>query len=412
MAALVASGHTPTERLLGVLLDRGEVELAIELAGYAFTVRPMVRMLVSRNRQARAIRFLHDVATKPRLRPVHVEHRMPVANLLADEGRWQEALDLARGKSWAKEWIPRRLAKAGNVTVLRRMADTGQVDARRELCPSAARERDRRAPRPAHWGTEQRGTDARRGRGGRRGRCVGGRRRGDRVRGRGDRDRGVGRRPEVRAAARRAADSAAEVARIASDLEHRQLRPELRCTFTVQHGGPGRPGSTARLVVVLDGPPDLDGVAVAIRDDRPDRAPVTAGAPTAADIAATAWGPWRFRPGVDGATRDGRVVPARPLRHREPLAFTLETTPVPHWMTPRDWADAHADAPLRLTFTCTRDGYRPWELHEDVDPRHTTPTDPRRPRPGPAATARWRAGDRGAPTTPSPAGAPGRVQAV
>ncbi|MEV1120255.1 hypothetical protein AB0I91_34835 [Actinosynnema sp. NPDC049800] len=54
------------------------------------------------------------------------------------------------------------------------------------------------------------------------------------------------------------------------------------------HSGPGRPGSTARLVVVLDGPPVLDRVAAAIRDDRPDRAPVTSGAPTAADIAATA----------------------------------------------------------------------------------------------------------------------------
>lgn len=133
VAELVASGHTPTERLLGVLLDQGRIELAVELAGHAFAVSLMVRMLVSRNRQARAIRFLRDVATKPRLRPVHVEHRMLLADLLADEGRWEEALDLARGKSWAKEWIPQRLAKAGNVVVLRRMADTGQVDAQRAL---------------------------------------------------------------------------------------------------------------------------------------------------------------------------------------------------------------------------------------------------------------------------------------
>ncbi|TQM78167.1 hypothetical protein FHX81_0423 [Saccharothrix saharensis] len=139
VAELVASGHVPTERLLGVLLDQGRIELAIELASHTFAVDLMVRMLVSRNRRVRAIRFLRDVTTKPRLRPVHVKHRMLLADLLADEGRWEEALNLARGKSWAKEWIPQRLAKAGNVVVLRRMADTGQADAQRELAALLAK---------------------------------------------------------------------------------------------------------------------------------------------------------------------------------------------------------------------------------------------------------------------------------
>jgi hypothetical protein len=169
-------------------------------------------------------------------------------------------------------------------------------------------------------------------------------------------------------AGRDSADSAVVVAGLEGDREHRALVPELRFRLTVQHGEPARPGATARLVVVLDGPPDLDGMAVAIRDDRPDRAPVVAGGPNAAEIAATVWGPWRFRPGADLATAGGREVPARPLRRREQLVFALEAAPVPHWATPEHWVSDHADAPLRLAITCTRDGYRPWVLHEDVRP--------------------------------------------
>ncbi|ONI88035.1 hypothetical protein ALI22I_20025 [Saccharothrix sp. ALI-22-I] len=178
-------------------------------------------------------------------------------------------------------------------------------------------------------------------------------------------------------AARASADSAATTARIEGDRHHLELIPALRFRLTVDTTEAGstaaRLGATARLTITLDGPQDLDGVAVAIRDDRPDRAPHTAGRPTAEDIAATLWGPWRFRPGVDHATRDGRAVPARPLARRDTLVFALDPAPVPDWTTADLWTRTHADAPLRLTITCTRAGHQPWELREDVYPE---PADP------------------------------------
>lgn len=56
-----------------------------------------------------------------------------LADLLADKGRWSKALELAKGKRWAQEWIPKRLALAGNFDALRTLADTGLDHAGREL---------------------------------------------------------------------------------------------------------------------------------------------------------------------------------------------------------------------------------------------------------------------------------------
>ena len=160
-------------------------------------------------------------------------------------------------------------------------------------------------------------------------------------------------------------------------------------------GEPARPDATARLIVTLYGPLDLHGVAVAIRDDRPDRAPGIAGGPSAAEIAATVWGPWRFRHGVDGATPDGRAVPARPLHRRGQLVFVLDAAPVPSWTLPDHWVRDHADAALRLTITCTREATRRGSCTRTSarnPPRRITLADPRSA--GPSRTARWRAGER------------------
>lgn len=52
---------------------------------------------------------------------------------LADAGRWDEALDLAKGRPWAQVWVPRRLARAENVAALRKLVDAGLAHAGREL---------------------------------------------------------------------------------------------------------------------------------------------------------------------------------------------------------------------------------------------------------------------------------------
>ncbi|NUT93329.1 MAG: hypothetical protein HOY78_15045 [Saccharothrix sp.] len=53
------------------------------------------------------------------------------ADHLADAGRWAEALEVARARTapWVEGWIAERLAKAGNVAMLRRLAATGSFEA-------------------------------------------------------------------------------------------------------------------------------------------------------------------------------------------------------------------------------------------------------------------------------------------
>ncbi|ONI86680.1 hypothetical protein ALI22I_23920 [Saccharothrix sp. ALI-22-I] len=67
-------------------------------------------------------------------------------------------------------------------------------------------------------------------------------------------------------------------------------------------------------------------------------------------------------------TGAGLAAPARPTARRDTLVFTLDAAPVPDWVNTVAWANDHADAPLRLTITCTRTGHQPRELREDVHP--------------------------------------------
>lgn len=56
-----------------------------------------------------------------------------LADLLAAEGRWAEALDLARRASWGEEWAAEQFAAVGNASRLRALADTECPPAQREL---------------------------------------------------------------------------------------------------------------------------------------------------------------------------------------------------------------------------------------------------------------------------------------
>ncbi|UVS79424.1 hypothetical protein [Actinokineospora sp. UTMC 2448] len=182
------------------------------------------------------------------------------------------------------------------------------------------------------------------------------------------------------AAAKESSVSAATVARVETDREHRELTPDLDYALIVDNGEAGsvlaKPGATARLVITLNGPHDLDDVTVTIRDDRPGRAADirTAGGPTREAVAAVIWGPWRFRRGVDNAGPDGRSVPGRPLARLDELVFALDPTPAPTWYDDaRDWLRQYEDAPVRLVITCTRAGHEPWIVPKDVPPH---PKDP------------------------------------
>lgn len=126
----VEAGHPPTERLLAALVDRGEHELAITLTANLPVVDALLRW---DDEHTRAIRLLrHGVFTTSDEWDADRGQAL-LADLFADKGHWSEALELAKGKSWAQEWIPKRLALAGNLDALRTLADTGLDHAGREL---------------------------------------------------------------------------------------------------------------------------------------------------------------------------------------------------------------------------------------------------------------------------------------
>ncbi|MFE7046163.1 hypothetical protein ACFU9X_44340 [Streptomyces atratus] len=120
--------------------------------------------------------------------------------------------------------------------------------------------------------------------------------------------------------AREANRTSASLAQIERDRWHTEMTPNLQFQFTRSRG-------SAELLVLFGGPAPLrrlNRLELSIRDDR-DRSNdlVLAGGPTAEERAKIIWGPYRFRPGIDGADELGRNAGALRLEHGEqrPLAL-------------------------------------------------------------------------------------------
>ena len=131
-------------------------------------------------------------------------------------------------------------------------------------------------------------------------------------------------------------------------------------------------GAPMELRVRLEGPDglgQLNEVAITIRDDRP-REPITAGGPSAEEIGRQVWGPWRFRPGVDGADEHGRSMMPFPLGVGEQRTFVLEETSPPPWSAKslNEWQARYQLSPLPLTLTCEPAGQEPWTLRREARP--------------------------------------------
>lgn len=168
--------------------------------------------------------------------------------------------------------------------------------------------------------------------------------------------------------------AAADLRLVEQERRHLELTPDLAVRFGHR---PGAGADGPVLTVRIDGrsaTEDLDEVVVRIRDDHAVEAPdgpagdaVEApdgpdGLAPAGDGEGRVRGPYRFRPGADGADATGRAVAPFVLRRGDVHTFRLERTPPPPWSDPDTWTARCAGQPLRLVLTCARVGHPTWEV--------------------------------------------------
>ncbi|MGV9243588.1 hypothetical protein [Streptomyces sp. NPDC003710] len=169
-------------------------------------------------------------------------------------------------------------------------------------------------------------------------------------------------------AARRANSTADAVARIERERWHADLTPQFRVTLDRTSD------RTATLSVHLAGPlplGQLDEIRVQVKpSDDMDRTPRLPGPPTAEQVAAHVWGPYKFTHGANGADVDGQTVESFALRVGVGRPFSVEKTSPPHWQEGSDraerWRDLWLNKPMRLVLTCRREGLEPWVVPYEV----------------------------------------------
>lgn len=145
---------------------------------------------------------------------------------------------------------------------------------------------------------------------------------------------------------------------------HADRTPELAVTC-------GRDqGDSVDVTVELTGPASLDRldeVMVRVRDDIPGRKPGMGSQLTEQQISEVIWGPYRIRPGLAKTERNGRSHGPFALLKHEPYPIPMERTVAPSWNGSR-WREQYEDKPIRLEFTCVREGDDPWVLQTEVRP--------------------------------------------
>ncbi len=169
-----------------------------------------------------------------------------------------------------------------------------------------------------------------------------------------------------------AARAANQTGKSLAGIERHRWHADLTPQFEVTARASG--DATAVLRVELVGPPGLDRldqVAVSIRDDIRGRAPVTAGGPTAEQIAAQVWGPYRFAAGADGADPRGRAVASFDLLLGDWRPLALERTLPPMWTASSSggghrWRQQYDGKPVRITVHCRREGHGPWTVPLEI----------------------------------------------
>ncbi|QGV79983.1 hypothetical protein [Streptomyces ficellus] len=162
--------------------------------------------------------------------------------------------------------------------------------------------------------------------------------------------------------AKEANRTSASVAQIERDRWHKEMTPQVEVRFDDSRGYP-------ELLVQFLGPAPLMRIeaALRIRDDKERSGSQIGGGPTAQQVADVIWGPYRFRPGVDGADALGRAVAPVALLHHGHTRFALEPTLAPSWYaSTQTWRAEHDGKQLRLWVQCSAEGHKPWLLSADV----------------------------------------------
>lgn len=181
--------------------------------------------------------------------------------------------------------------------------------------------------------------------------------------------------------ANRAADlanaTADAVAQVERDRWHHEMTPQF--DVKIVRLAPG--SDHASLTLTFEGPAALerlDEVRLDIRDDGYTHGINYTGAERE-EAANTIWGPYRFQPNIDRATRDGRTSPAVPMELGDWIKRALEKSYPPSWTDRAYWRGRYGGKPVRLWVRCRREGYQPWTLTYDVtvadsEPHTTDPT--------------------------------------
>lgn len=144
---------------------------------------------------------------------------------------------------------------------------------------------------------------------------------------------------------------------------HAELTPELDITCT-------QDADNVTVTIELAGPPaldKLDQVIVRIRDDMPDRKPGFGSSLTPEQISEVIWGPYRIRQGLKNTDQNGRSHGPFVLPKNEPYPIPMQRSIAPSW-NGNGWQEQYQGNPIRLEFTCTRDGDQPWVIPAEVRP--------------------------------------------
>jgi hypothetical protein len=172
-------------------------------------------------------------------------------------------------------------------------------------------------------------------------------------------------------AARRANSTAEAVARIERDRWHADLTPQFRVTLEPKR-------DAADLIVHLTGPfplHHLDEIRVEVThsDDRDHGTPPDGRRRVDPDEwAAQLWGPYELlATGRNEVAADGRTAGPFALALGNGRTFPLTRTDPPPWWTHREaeagWRARWLGKPVRLVFTCRRDGFEPWVVPYEVE---------------------------------------------